>query len=406
MPFSVSIASGQPLPVASLPKLLGVFRPDLFVYLVAVFDTKPYTFRNLTKAGGAGMLVEALIQTVLGRLRQSSDPNSSSVLMGAGRPEWEDALRDIELHRLAALVAFSIREQEFDHAVPPEILARLSESHRRTILTNTALFKALDRVLALLRLRGIDPVFFKGAVLADTFYPDFGTRSMGDVDFLVQPENFSATAEVLLGIGFTPIGVGADGTTFANSIGVTFDVHHRFRLFEMHDLSQLTTKIAANNLVADEIRVFEPAAMLAHLVYHSDEHKCSLGYDLSWLLDLVFVVRRWGSMVDVDRIGSLLPEERNLISFFRTLLMFSERFSEDLPEQLLERASTVEALRLEEILRNRRLSQWGLPRPKGWLRLGARFAGWAANGRRLPKPSDLFLWPLDIARENKVLRSL
>jgi ABC-type glutathione transport system ATPase component len=50
--------------------------------------------------------------------------------------------------------------------------------------------------------RNLHPVLWKGMVLADNFYPDPGTRPMGDIDFAIAPEEMNEATEVFQSLGF------------------------------------------------------------------------------------------------------------------------------------------------------------------------------------------------------------
>jgi hypothetical protein len=119
-----------------------------------------------------------------------------------------------------------------EEALPEALVPFVRESHRRTRLRNVVLLEALGRVLTDLGERGIRPIVLKGAVLADRFYPEFGTRSMSDVDLLVAKSELEEGVRVLDRHGFSMQEEQEDGVEFVDSTGVALDLHHRFRLFE------------------------------------------------------------------------------------------------------------------------------------------------------------------------------
>jgi len=94
-----------------------------------------------------------------------------------------------------------------------------------------------------------------------------------------------------------------------------------------------------------------------------------------------------------------MPGKKPFISLFRTIRFLQQEFDEKLPECLAEAAKHFEPFTLAEILRQRRLALWGLPHPRGWLRLGASRLGFRLRYHR-PNlhMSDLLLWSADSVR--------
>ncbi len=81
-----------------------------------------------------------------------------------------------------------------------EILAlHLDHGRRRTARVR----QGLERVLVALSDRGIGVIALKGIHTAYTHFPEPGTRPPGDIDLLVQPEDWHTALDVLRDAGFT-----------------------------------------------------------------------------------------------------------------------------------------------------------------------------------------------------------
>jgi hypothetical protein len=103
-----------------------------------------------------------------------------------------------------------------------------------------------------------------------------------------------------------------------------------------------------------------------------------------------------------------MPDRDNLISLLRTLRFLAVELGETPPPCLADAIENVEPYTLAEILRQRRLAMWGLPSPRGWLRLLAQKLGVRLK-HLYPelRTSDLFLWIRDeIDRQRIANRAL
>lgn len=226
---------------------------------------------------------------------------------------------------------------------------------------------------------------------------------MQDIDFAIKPDAMDSATAAFKSLGFLPQEhmETVDAIYFANQMGVLCDVHHRVRLFEGKE-PMLTVDLKPSRMSAPALRVLEPNAMVVHLVVHMEGHRVETGPMLFWILDLAFVLRKWGALLEPERLAILMPQE-HFVSLFRTIRFLENEFSEKLPECLAEAAHKVEPFTLAEVLRERRLALWGLPGTRGWLRLGAcRLGLRPMKGRSYPKVSDLLLWPQDSFRNRQM----
>ncbi|NET53621.1 MAG: nucleotidyltransferase family protein, partial [Merismopedia sp. SIO2A8] len=199
----------------------------------------------------------------------------------------------------------------------------------------------------------------------------------------------------------------SDAIYFANKMGVVCDVHHRVRLFEGQESINLITHLQPKHMKVPTMPVLEPNAMVVHLIVHMDGHRHETGPMLCWILDLAFVLRKWGTLIKPEYIEKLMPAKENLVSLFRIVRFLEQEFDQQLPACLTQGAKNFEPLTLAEIFRQRRLALWGLPRPNGWLRLGASQLGFQLLHRR-PKLQidDLLLLPLDTLRNLRIYNRL
>ena len=345
-------------------------------------------------------------------VRLSIEPNDSAwveeardVLRETPPAHWETIEKILEQHHIVSLIARAIAIHDLSEDVPAASRSRLEQAYRKTLLTNTVLMRTTAGVIAALRRNGIEPVVWKGAVLADSFYPDLGCRWLGDIDLVIQASQAARAAEALASLDFRKVTVSADANVYQNDMGVILDVHHRVRVFEDREALASTIDMTPRHIDLPTICVLDPTTMMALLIVHMDGHRGAEGLVLRWLLDIAFVMRHWGQSIDDERFDHLLPSDRHRLLFLRTAGFLASEFGATFPDALFTAAAEVPPLRLAEVLRYRRLSQWNLATLRGWLSLGACLLGVRPRrGRMLPQPSDILTRPHDAATERAALK--
>jgi len=101
--------------------------------------------------------------------------------------------------------AVSIKKEALGLLSPrfPELQSHLEGLLLLNRRRNRAILQQMNEISVLLHGQGIRPVFLKGgAHLADGLYADHGERVMGDIDFLVEKENYLRAAGVLMDSGY------------------------------------------------------------------------------------------------------------------------------------------------------------------------------------------------------------
>lgn len=343
-------------------------------------------------------LVRHLLRTAFATPNSDGMEQTRQAIKSVPESQWQPALETLSWHRLLPLVAYSLNTHGLTNLVPPAYLAQLQYAYHQTLTQNTIFLLSLAGILRAMQERDLHPVLWKGIVLADSFYPDLGTRPMTDIDFSISASELEDATAAFESLGFLKRDhmTTEDAIYVANPMGVHCDVHHRVRLFEGKESLNLTVDVKPKQLQAPTFRILEPNAMLVHLVFHLNGHLDETGPMLSWILDIAFVLRKWGNTLDPARLEKLMPEKRLWVSLLRILRFLETEFGEALPECLAEAAQNFDPFTLEEILRQRRLTVWELPSLRGWLRLGASRLGMKLN-RTYPtlQGDDLVGWVAD-----------
>jgi hypothetical protein len=263
---------------------------------------------------------------------------------------------------------------------------------------NSVALLALRRVAEAASLKGVGVTACKGIVLASEFYPVLGARPMDDIDLWILPRERTSCAEALRSSGFVrkEVNGNSDADYFENDMGVVFDVHVKMDLFaaQRDALTSLTRAVPDGHW-----RVFEPHALLAHLVVHMCSHAVKIGPLILWMVDLWFVLRKVWQEIDPLRLCRLLRSTSEWIFLLRTMRMLELLADEPSPAVLSPFLADVAPADLDALWRERRLATWAIPKPMGWARLAACGLHLKDHkGRYYPSVEDLVHWPSDRLR--------
>jgi Uncharacterised nucleotidyltransferase len=316
----------------------------------------------------------------------------------ASEQDWNNVLPDLELHRLMPLVYYGVKVHGLTGCVPKLVFEKLRQSYIYSLGRNQIIFKTLGSVLTSIHAGGVYPVMWKGIVLADQLYPDRATRMIGDIDWAIAPHQLNTVSDVFHQLGFMlqEKMTTSDAVYFMGKNSVIFDVHHRVRLFETKEHLALTQNLVPCSVGLPNLQILDPTAMLTHLTVHMTGHRTETGPLLFWVLDFVFLLRKWGHLIEWDRLQQLMPDAESWMFLGRILRFLEVELNEPLPPELSKFARDYKPLTLELILRQCRLALWGLPHPRGWLKLMAcRIGLKSATVKKYPRASDLVLWAAD-----------
>jgi hypothetical protein len=342
--------------------------------------------------------VHSLLELALARPELGLSPGAWRALSEAREAELCAALDLLAPHKLTSLLAHQAKLLGLLEQLPPVTRERLVTGQRETRATNALLFVTAASVLRALAARAELPLLLKGLLFADSYYPDPATRPMSDIDLVCAPGQQAALFEALEGLGFHPSDEhrpSPDGVTYMDRRGLVCDAHTRLRMFDGMPWEQLTVRRELSKLRGLPVRSLEPNAMLAHLAVHMHGHLRELGLVLLWLLDMAFVLRRHAAELDPERVRALCRDDAAFVLLLRALQLLS-RHGEQLPAAWARRAGGLLPLSLGSVLRQRRITPWGLPGPKGFLRVLAHRVALRRYDRfPQPRATDLLLWPLD-----------
>lgn len=107
------------------------------------------------------------------------------------------------LDEAEAQVVYCLVYDKVSSVIPPDEAADRLENYYRHIILNVAVDDSHAEVHKLMTENGIEYVTVKGCASA-SYYPEPELRCMGDVDFLVHPDNYSRAVQLAEEQGFKP----------------------------------------------------------------------------------------------------------------------------------------------------------------------------------------------------------
>jgi hypothetical protein len=351
-------------------------------------------------------LTHTLFRIALARREQPLALPLTRVLARAQPEAWQQAEQALAPHKIFPLLAHQLRHFDLLEVVPTETRARLLKAHHDTRVLNGGLMLCAATALRALAKHGEQPLAMKGVIFANDLYPDVATRPMGDIDLVSVEGRHTAMLEVLESLGYRPAPVQPqdDATIMVLPSGARCDAHKALRMFDGEDWNLLTRESELTRLKGIHVRVLEPSAMVAHLATHMGGHYDEVGPVLLWITDLAFVLRRFGSELDATRVARLTASDRHWTLLLRMLALL-DSLGEAIPDEFAGFVRGVPALSLDHVLRQRRTTPWGLPSPKGFLRVAAQGLS-LRDYRQRPVLSgrDLLWCGVDVVAERLVER--
>jgi len=105
--------------------------------------------------------------------------------------DWDDVFMEAKKQTIASVVRYGVKSQ-----LPPSIAMQWKLYSIQEISNNVHLLEVQRELTELLDAHGIKYVIFKGSAAA-IYYPEPYVRSMGDIDFWVQKEQFDYCLQLL-----------------------------------------------------------------------------------------------------------------------------------------------------------------------------------------------------------------
>lgn len=121
----------------------------------------------------------------------------------SGRVDTDDFIFLCSNHLVLPAIWLRLKKYGLIQLLPEDFRRQLEYIYTLNTNRNLEIIRQIDEISTQLDKENINPVFLKGtALLLDNIYPDAGERMIGDIDFLVQENDFLKTAELVMDLGY------------------------------------------------------------------------------------------------------------------------------------------------------------------------------------------------------------
>jgi Uncharacterised nucleotidyltransferase len=305
---------------------------------------------------------EPLISLARAAFDTASTPGRE--IMTASPSEWSKLLAGASVEGIDGLLHNWLSRGGYITAVPPELRDRLLRIRAHRLLDYQIKLGATEELLCLTEQSGLSLMVLQGMAIADELYIP-GTRPLSDVDFLVRPEEFDRTEQLLISLGYTA--VSRYPPVYARN-GVSIDLHRHLAYLSRVEPAVSPLRIDGETVWADAVtRPFGPATawklsprdqviiLCAHLQKHSFSR-------LIWFVDIGLLLNRLISTTPFETVriraaGLGLDQPLYLVcAYLRHVLALPSLRSVSLPPQSLTWAERQLAALL---MKNKRIDGMG-----------------------------------------------
>src|SRR5262249_17631482 len=228
-----------------------------------------------------------------------------------------------DAHAVTPILYTALRDQP----LPPPFGGQLRSRFENSVRQSLAQTAELARLAALFDEHRIPLVALKGPMLSQYLYGELGTRSSGDIDVLVKPEDVPQIRNILAPAGYrlhTTLHWHSDSAcmrsreqeiSFESPSGVSIDVHWRLmpRYFpSVFDRMTGWESLRTVPLAGRAIQTLAPETLLQFLCAHGAKHMFER---LGWICDVARFLHvtpdlDWGRVTDSDRRSTTLRQLR------------------------------------------------------------------------------------------------
>ena len=149
----------------------------------------PITIDDWSQVGaGADLAVPLQLLTAVCASLERNDHSEVRRLLAQGHVHWPTLTALADDHRLTGYLWASLHVRTFADIVPQGFLSHARHVYLQQWSWNGRLFREMERIAGQLESRGMPCLFFKGPLLANSLYPQLGSRATHDIDLLI-PES-------------------------------------------------------------------------------------------------------------------------------------------------------------------------------------------------------------------------
>jgi hypothetical protein len=223
--------------------------------------------------------------------------------------------------------------------------------HRRAWYTNQLTLRKAATVVGRLAHAGHEVLVLKGAALCLLYYPDLGSRPMGDIDLLVAPGGLAALLPPLAEVGWrllpsqgTGQGPLAYGLHVEDELGAEIDLHE-YALMQSADDSDLWEARVDLELIDTPTATLATTDHLLHVCAHG--MRWHPDANARWAVDAMMIMRSCGDQLDWARVVDRARARRLTVSVGYALSWLRTALGAEVPEWVVKGLGVGPRLRFE-----------------------------------------------------------
>ena len=264
--------------------------------------------------------------------------------------DWDRVTEISYRHGIAPLIYYNLKRREVTGVVPGSGLNKLKESYYGNAARNRLLYRELHKVLGSLKDVGIEVIVLKGAVLAETVYPNRALRPMNDIDLLVRKEAVSRAEDKLAELGYSwresrrskewfkehhhhLAFVGPEATPIEVPVEVHWNIHRPSTAFHI-DIYEMWNRAERAKIADVDTLVLSNEDLILHLCLHACYHKLIGG--IRTLCDITETVRRYAQQIDWGQLQRRSYQWDISEYVYVTLRLAKELLGAGVPEGVLD----------------------------------------------------------------------
>lgn len=236
--------------------------------------------------------------------------------------DWKAVFRECGAQSVLSLAYSALPKQ----IVPEALYKEWNVLMKSNLAGNSRLCYAHTALNALMQQSGIPYVILKGCASA-SFYDDPLLRTMGDVDFLVRPEDFSKADKLLVQNGFIPHDIDHEYEKAYSKDGVVFELHHTVNGIPSGKIGVILKDYFSDVFKTSDLKILELAQYKSPspfhhgliMLLHVARHMITGGIGLRHFCDWAVFVEKIG-----DDFTSLFEEKLNNVGLWRFAQLMSQ----------------------------------------------------------------------------------
>ena len=294
------------------------------------------------------MMESQLCQLLIDCMKKDEPGFDATRLSGLSPERWQALLALAATQRVRPLLWHRLRQKGLDKALPIKAANELREAARRNTLRNLRLCGELRHLLSTLKSEAIPLILLKGIFLAEAVYGNMGLREMNDIDVLARPVDLTRIAEILTGMGYTPLQPISADITFKAQHHLPRMVKNGHGAFEFHwnltrpgerysiDPGGLWERSIPAHIAGCDALALSPEDLLLHLCLHTSYHH-QFAFGLRPSCDIAETIARFGSTLDWQTITERAARSGWQRGVYLALRLARELADADIPADILER---------------------------------------------------------------------